>query len=54
MITLKFTVEKTNAQFIIIIPTIALDLSYKAYNTIDIRFGWLNVLFGVSIHWSRN
>ena len=56
MITLKFTTEKANRQFIIF-PTVVVDYpenySGKAEKTtIGLFFGWLNKAFGVSISWT--
>ena len=57
MITLKFTTEKANRQFIIF-PTVVVDYpenySGKAEKTtIGLLFGWLNSTFDVSISWTR-
>ena len=56
MITLKFTTEKANRQFIIF-PTVVVDYpenySGKAEKTtIGLLFGWLNRTFDVSISWT--
>lgn len=50
MVTLKITTEKVN-QGLLITPTVAVDYSDKA--TIELFFGWLNVILGVSINWTR-
>lgn len=53
MVTLKFTAEKTSKQ-LVIIPTIVVDYSDKAKKaTIELFFGWLNGMLGVSISWTR-
>lgn len=53
MITLKITTEKANKQFFII-PSAMVDYSDKAEKaTIDLFFGWLNGILGVSINWTR-
>ena len=53
MITLKFTAEKVN-QGLLITPTVAVDYSDKAEKaTIELFFGWLNGILGVSINWTR-
>lgn len=57
MVTLKFTTEKANRQFVIF-PTVIVDYpenySGKAENTtIGLFFGWLNRVLGVSISWTR-
>lgn len=52
MVTLKFTAEKTSKQ-LVIIPTVAVDYSDKAKKaTIELFFGWLNGILGVSINWT--
>ena len=53
MVTLKFTVEKADKQ-IVIIPSVVVDYSDKAKKaTIELFFGWLNGMLGVSISWTR-
>ena len=53
MVTLKFTTEKVSKQRIII-PTVVVDYSDKAEKaTIELFFGWLNGILGVSISWTR-
>ena len=50
MITLKITTEKVN-NGLLITPTVAVDYSDKA--TIELFFGWLNGILGVSINWTH-
>lgn len=50
MVTLKFTTEKTS-KWLVIIPTVVVDYTKKA--TIDLFFGWLNGMLGISISWTR-
>lgn len=50
MVTLKFTTEKTS-KWLVIIPVIVVDYTKKA--TIDLFFGWLNGMLGISISWTR-
>jgi hypothetical protein len=53
MVTLKFTAEKASKQ-LVIIPTVVVDYSDKAKRaTIELFFGWLNGMLGVSISWTR-
>lgn len=53
MVTLKFTTEKASKQ-LLIIPTALVDYSNKAEKaTIELFFGWLNGMLGVSISWTR-
>lgn len=53
MVTLKFTAEKASKQ-LIIIPAVVVDYSDKAKKaTIELFFGWLNGMLGVSINWTR-
>lgn len=53
MVTLKFTTEKASEQ-LIIIPTVIVDYSDKAKKaTIELFFGWLNGMLGISISWTR-
>lgn len=53
MVTLKFTAEKASKQ-LVIIPTVAVDYSDKVKKaTIELFFGWLNGVLGVSISWTR-
>lgn len=53
MVTLKFTAEKASKQ-LVIIPTVVVDYSDKAKKaTIELFFGWLNGMLGVSISWTR-
>ena len=53
MVTLKITTEKAN-KMLVIVPTVAVDYSDKAKNaTIELFFGWLNGMLGVSISWTR-
>lgn len=53
MVTVKFSIEKADKQFIIT-PFVAADyedVSKKA--TLGLFFGWLNIMLNVSIHWTR-
>lgn len=53
MVTLKFTTAKASKQ-LVIIPTMAVDYSDKAKKaTIELFFGWLNGVLGISINWTR-
>ena len=53
MLTLKYKKKKASKQ-LIIIPVVAVDYSDKAKKaTIELFFGWLNGLLGVSINWTR-
>lgn len=53
MVTLKFTAEKASKQ-LVIIPTVVVDYSDKAKKaTVELFFGWLNGMLGVSISWTR-
>ena len=53
MITLKFTAEKTDREFIIF-PTVVVDYSGKTEKTtIGLLFCWLNRILGVSISWTH-
>lgn len=53
MVTLKFTAEKASKQ-LVIIPTVVVDYSDKAKKaTIELFFGWLNGMLGISINWTR-
>lgn len=53
MVTLKFTTEKASKQ-LIIIPIIIVDYSDKAKKaTIELFFGWLDGMLGISISWTR-
>lgn len=53
MVTLKFTAKKASKQ-LIIIPVVVVDYSDKAKKaTIELFFGWLNGMLGVSINWTR-
>ena len=52
MVTLKFTAEKTGKR-LVIIPTVVVDYSDKAKKaTVELFFGWLNGMFGISISWA--
>lgn len=50
MVSLKFTTEKTSKQ-LVIIPTIAVDYTNKAKNSIELFFGWLDGILNVIISW---
>ena len=51
MVTVKFEIEKLNKR-LIFIPTAVIDYSDKAENsTIYLVFGWLQILFDISIQW---
>lgn len=53
MITLKFATEKASKQ-LVIIPTVVYDYSDKSKKaTIELFFGWLDRMFGISISWTR-
>lgn len=53
MVTIKFEAEKASKQ-LVIIPTVVVDYSDKAKKaTIELFFGWLNGVFGVSVSWTR-
>lgn len=52
MVTLKFTAGKASKQ-IAIIPIVLVDYSNKAKKaTIELFFGWLNGMLGISISWT--
>lgn len=53
MVTIKFEAEKASKQ-LVIIPTVVVDYSDKAKKaTIELFFGWLNGVLGVSVSWTR-
>ena len=57
MVTLKFTAEKTNREFIIF-PTVVVDYpeNYSGKTektTIGLLFCWLNRMLGISISWTH-
>lgn len=52
MVTLKFTAAKASKQ-LVIIPTVVVDYSDKAKKAIiELFFGWLNGVLGISISWT--
>lgn len=57
MVTIKFETEKMDKGQFVIIPTVVID--YSDYSnkakkaTIELFFGWLNGMLGISISWTR-